>query len=154
MGECFAECSTMLNAQRRRKCKMTLMYCSITKDRSWAGWVIINFYPIQKIEPEVGGGHSLLLPRVCIREGVKQLVLSLCQFVSHSVCQFSEKFLNISRIKRFVKLTVALSIDIAKKSDLCVLHKHQSGSVPAYLAVSYLTQGSFTILISSIPCIW
>ena len=115
MGECFAECSTMLNAQRCRKCKMTLMYCSITKDRSWAGWVIINFYPIQKIKPEVGGGHSLLLPRVCIREGVKQLVLSLCQFVSHSVCQFSEKILNINRIKRFVKLTVALSIDIVKK---------------------------------------
>ena len=50
------------------------------------------------------GNHYDLLPRVRMREGVKQLVLY--------VCQSSEKFrnLNIDRVKWFPKLTVALTL--------------------------------------------
>ena len=36
-----------------------------------------------------------LLPRMHMREGVKQLVLSVCQFVNLSVCQSGKKFLNL-----------------------------------------------------------
>ena len=48
------------------------------------------------------------LPRARMRVGVKQLVLSVCQ----SVCQSGETFLNlnIDRVKRFPKLTVALTL--------------------------------------------
>ena len=53
-----------------------------------------------------------LLSRVCMRKGVKQLVLSVCQFVNLSVRQSGKKFLNlnIDRVKRFPKLTVALAL--------------------------------------------
>ena len=72
---------------------------------------------------------------VCMCEGVKQSVLSVCM----SVCQSGEKFLNlnIDRVKRFPKLTVALTL---QKSDLCVPHRKQGNSIPsAFPAVSYLT---------------
>ena len=51
---------------------------------------------------------ALSLPCTRMREGVKQLVLSVCL----SVCQSGEKFLNlnIDRVKRFPKLTVALTL--------------------------------------------
>ena len=49
------------------------------------------------------------LPRM---RGVKQLVLSVCQFVSLSVCQSGEKCLNLNlhRVKQFPNLTVALTL--------------------------------------------
>jgi len=46
-------------------------------------------------------------------KGVKQLVLSVCQFVRQFVSQSSEKKnvnLNIDRVKRVTKLTVALTL--------------------------------------------
>ena len=54
----------------------------------------------------------LFLPRARMREGDKQLVLSVCQFVSLFVCQSGEKFLNlnIDRVKQFPNLTVALTL--------------------------------------------
>ena len=58
-----------------------------------------------------------------MREGVKQFILSICQFVSWfvslsvglSVCPSDEKFLNLNveglnRFERFPKLTVALTL--------------------------------------------
>ena len=54
----------------------------------------------------------LFLPRAHMREGVKQLVLSVCQFVCLFVSQSGEKFLNlnIDRVKQFPNLTVALTL--------------------------------------------
>ena len=57
---------------------------------------------------------------------VKQLVLS----IRLSVCQSECLNLNIDRVKRFPKTDSTLSsIDIVKKSDLCVPHMKQSGSI-------------------------
>ena len=60
---------------------------------------------------------SDFLPRPRMREGVKQLVLS----VSLSVCQSGEKLLNlkIDRVKQFPKQTVALTL--GSKVVLCPL---------------------------------
>ena len=54
--------------------------------------------------------HSL--PHACMREGVKQSVLSVCQFVCLFVSLSGEKFLNlnIDRVKRFPKLAVPLTL--------------------------------------------
>ena len=48
------------------------------------------------------------LPRVHMREGVKQLVLSVCQFVSQSSVNYLN--LNIDGVKQFPNLTVALTL--------------------------------------------
>ena len=54
----------------------------------------------------------LFLPRARMRDGVKQLVLSVCKFVSLFVSQSGEKILNlnIDRVKQFPNLTVALTL--------------------------------------------
>ena len=60
--------------------------------------------------------HVWFLPRMRMCEGVKQLVLSVCQSVSLSICQSvslsSENFwnLNIDGVKWFPKLAVALTL--------------------------------------------
>ena len=55
---------------------------------------------------------SVLLPRACMCEGVKQSVLSICQFFCLFVSLSGEKFLNlnIDRVKRFPKLTESLTL--------------------------------------------
>ena len=56
--------------------------------------------------------YSYSLPHARMRKGVKQLALSVCQFVSLSVCQSSEKFLNlnIDKLKWFPNMTVTLTL--------------------------------------------
>ena len=63
-------------------------------------------------------------------EGVKQLVLSICQFV----CQSGENLnLNIDRVKRFPKLTVAL---ICKKVTYVYLIRSKAVLPSAFPACS------------------
>ena len=71
------------------------------------------------------------LPHTRMHEGVKQFVcLSVSLFVS-LVESFKSEYRQISKTDS--------SIDIVKKSDLCVPHRKQSSSVPsAFPAVSYL----------------
>ena len=73
-------------------------------------------------------GDTLIpfLLRVCIRKGVKQLVLSVCSCLSVSPVK---KILNLKGLK------TDSGIDIVKKSGLCVPYGKQS----AFPAVFYLT---------------
>ena len=81
-----------------------------------------NFYPVRACAK---GLSNWFCPSVS---------LSVCQFVSQSGEIFLN--LNIDRVKQFPNLTVALTL---QKSDLCVPHRKQSGSIPsAFPAVSYL----------------
>ena len=89
------------------------------------------------------GSSAILIPQIwCLwmlhimsaLEGVKQSVLSICQFVNLSV-QWKKNFnlnIHVDRVKRFLKLTVAH----CKKSDLCVLHRKQSCSVPSAFPIN------------------
>ena len=69
-------------------------------------WAIYQVSNIWKYLARV----ETLLPCAHMREGVKQSVLSVCQFVCLSVKNFEIYNVNIDRVKRFPKLTESLTL--------------------------------------------